>query len=61
MQSGGDVSSQNFWKFVHVKIPQAGSHYQVDHCGHTEQLRLVDRDLRNAKIPIKCFFLQGPN
>ena len=39
------MSSQNFWKFVHVEIPQPGSHNQVDHGGHTEQLRLVDRDL----------------
>ena len=39
------MSSQNFWKFVQVKIPQSGGDNQVDHGGHTEQLRLIHRDL----------------
>ena len=39
------MSSQDFGKFVHVKIPQSGSDDQVDHGRHAEQLRLVDRDL----------------
>ena len=39
------MSSQDFGKFVHVKIPQSGCYNQVNHGGHTEQLCLVDRDL----------------
>ena len=58
------MSSENFWKFVHVKIPQSGCYNQVNHGGHTEQLCLVDRDLEecsqldnilNKKI---CFFFK---
>ena len=50
VQSGGDVGPQYLGKVVHIKVSQTRTDYQVYHGGHTEQLRLVDRDLSQYQL-----------